>query len=160
MPMIPTNGLTDERGFGPDGAAQLGNGGYAGADMMGGDPTDPTAALNMQALAPVEPQSIAEAMQAAIEQRQMELDAQQQEEKRQLLMADLQEAAAFAQEMMAVVGQEATTADGGGMVAPAPAGEAPMGPPGGGTGMAEAMTGMGGPMGMAAPPDLRQLMGG
>jgi hypothetical protein len=156
MPMVPTGGVESQVGFGPSGADQLGTGGYAGADMQGaGDPTDPNAPLNLDAMAPMEPTSIAEALQQALEERQQALQAQQQQESQQLLMSDLQQADAFIQEMMSMLGQEATTADGGGQLPPAP-GMDPQGAPGG-PGMAEAMTGVGSPL--APGEDLTQLMG-
>lgn len=174
MPMIPTQGVTSPQGYGPGAPAQLGTGGYAGMDAMGGNPTDPSAPVQMSQLPQMAPTSIAEAIQGAIEQRQAELSAQQDQQRMAQLQSDLQEADAFVQQMMAMVGQEAMTADGGSAVPAAPPAAAPAGPPqGAGGGMIDAMSGMGGmppgPAGAAAlapggggsiPPEMvAQLMG-
>lgn len=167
MPMMPTNGMEDPQGFGPGAGAQLGTGGYARMDAMGGDPTDPNASVAMQQTQPMSPTSMAEAMQQVLEQRQAEIGQQQEAERMGLLQQDIAEGQAFLEQMMQMVGQEATTADGGAAV---PAGPMPeQAPPGGvpgGTGVGAAMTGLGQPMpptmgGGAIPPEqLAALMGG
>lgn len=143
MPMVPSAGVQSPQGFGPGAADQLGTGGYAAQDAMAGDPTDPSAQVQMSEMPQMAPTSIAEAIQAAVEQRQAAMDQDHQAQKMQLLQSDLQEADAFVQQLMSVVGAEATTADGGAAVAPAPMGvpEQPTAP--GGTGMGAAMSGLG-----------------
>lgn len=167
MPMIPTNGLEDPQGFGPGAASQLGTGGYAQQDAMGGDPTDPNASVSMQQSQPMSPTSMAEAMQQVLEQRQQEIAMQQEGERMALLQQDIAEGQAFLEQMMQMVGQEAMTADGGAAVPAGPMPEpAPPGGVPGGTGVGAAMTGLGQPMpptmgGQAIPPEmLAALMGG
>lgn len=178
MPMIPTQGVQSAAGFGPGAAPQLGTGGYASQDAMGGPTADPSATVEMQQMPQMTPTSIAEAMQQALEQRQAELAAQQEQERMTLIQQDLAEADQFLQQMMAMVGQEAMTADGGAAVPADPMGaqmpQGPMGAPGGapdGGGMAAAMSGLGGlPAGAGAlgpgggggqlpPEQLAQLLG-
>lgn len=164
MPMIPMAGPEDQAGFG-QGPPQLGGGGYAGMDAMGGDPTDPSATVAMNPMAPATPTSIAEAIQVTIEQRQAALAQRQQAEQEQLLMADLAEADAFVSQMMQVIGGEAATLDGPGGVPAgpgAPPAGLPEGPDGGG-GMAAAMMGEAAPAGPAGiPPEMleRAMAGG
>lgn len=172
MPMIPTQGVQSPEGYGPGAPAQLGTGGYAGMDAMGGPTTDPSAPVQMDQMPPMAPTSIAEAIQQAVEQRQADLAQQQEQEKMALLAQDLQEAEGFIQHMMSLVGGEAMTADGGSAVPadPTMAPPAPAGPPGGG-GMAAQMSGLGGlPAGAGAlgpggggdipPEQLAALLGG
>lgn len=148
MPLLPSTAAGPE-GFGPGQATSLGAGAYPGQEMMGGDPTDPNAEVSMGQMPMVTPGGVAEAMQSAIEQRQalFEQAAQQQ------LVADLTEADAWIQQVMATVGAEGSTLDGGGLAPPGPLPAPPAGPPAGpddGSGIGAAAMGEAGPMGAGA----------
>lgn len=152
MPMIPRQGASSPAGFGPSAGAQLGAGALPpGMGGMAADPTDPSAAAGMTAQPEITPPSIAEAIQMALEQRQAALRERQAMEADELIQADLMEADDFVQQLMGIMGQEATTLDGGGAIpdpmAPAAEGAPQTGMSGGG--MAEAMAGAGG---LGAPP--------
>lgn len=128
--LLPQGGGQDA--YGPGAPPALGTGGLGPQDMVGGNPTDPSATVAMQPQPQMGGPTVAEAIQQAISDSMQQLDGQQQQEKQAVLMQQLDEAQQVIASLMQAIGGEAQTLDGAGNLPPGqPMGAPPLGAPAG-----------------------------